>query len=322
MEHGMGASIGDWQEAMALRMVGDPRQFASVRRITLADGAEKGAEALAFSTGGGLDFWVMADRAMDIGPLLLQGRPIAWQSPAGLRHPALIDQNADGGRGIERGFSGFLQTCGMEHTRGPLGGLPLHGRLPVLPARVIAAGEAFDDAAPHLFCEGTVDQWALNGEQLRLMRRIVAPIGGTSLSIMDRVVNLGSRPQRQAMLYHLNFGWPAIRPGSIVRQGSERVFGPLGRPDAAHPAGAACLPAGAGETIVETPGLEQAPRITIRQSIGSLPHLQCWSHERPGTYVLSVEPITSAMPEPGQPGADPDLAPGEARNYRLDIAFA
>ncbi len=36
--------------------VGDLRQSASVRRIALDDGAERGVRALAFSTGGGLDF--------------------------------------------------------------------------------------------------------------------------------------------------------------------------------------------------------------------------------------------------------------------------
>lgn len=58
-------------------LVGDLRQFASVRSIVLDDGGERGVRALAFSTGGGLDFWVMADRALDIGPLWWGGLPVA-----------------------------------------------------------------------------------------------------------------------------------------------------------------------------------------------------------------------------------------------------
>ena len=50
-------------------LVGDLRQVASVRRIVLDDGAERGVRALAFSTGDGLDFWVLTDRSLDIGPL-------------------------------------------------------------------------------------------------------------------------------------------------------------------------------------------------------------------------------------------------------------
>ncbi len=45
--------------------------------------------ALAFSTGGGLDFWVMADRSLDIGPLWYRGSPVAWQSPSGFRSRSL-----------------------------------------------------------------------------------------------------------------------------------------------------------------------------------------------------------------------------------------
>ena len=72
----------------ALRpLAGDLRQLASVRRIVLDDGSERGVRALAFSTGGGLDFWVLADRSLDIGPLWLRGMQLAWQAPPASRAP-------------------------------------------------------------------------------------------------------------------------------------------------------------------------------------------------------------------------------------------
>jgi hypothetical protein len=308
----------------ALRpLVGDLRQLASVRRIDLTEGAEKGVAALAFSTGGGLDFLVLVDRAMDIGPLWLAGRQIGWQSPAGFRHPALIDVEGDGGLGIERGFSGFLQTCGLEHTRGPVGCLPLHGRLPALPARLLACSEDFDSAEPVLFAEGEVRQWHLNGESFRLRRRIEAPVGARLLRITDRVENLGPAARRQALLYHVNLGFPAIRPGTVVRLGDTVAHGPLGPPDPEHPAAARCvaLAGRRAEATVETPGVAGAPVVRIGWSGDTLPFLQTWSHERPGTYVMAVEPISSAMPEPGMPGADPPLGPGETRRYSLEVAF-
>lgn len=43
-------------EIFPRHLVADPRQFASVRRIMLAEGPETGIETLDFSTGGGLDF--------------------------------------------------------------------------------------------------------------------------------------------------------------------------------------------------------------------------------------------------------------------------
>ena len=60
-------------KAPALRsLVGSLRQYASVRRIVLDDGGERGVRALAFTTGGGLDFWAMADRALDIDSSLVR----------------------------------------------------------------------------------------------------------------------------------------------------------------------------------------------------------------------------------------------------------
>lgn len=53
--------------------VGDPKQFASVRRIVLDEGVERGVAALAFSNGNGLDFWALGDRSLDIGPLWWKG---------------------------------------------------------------------------------------------------------------------------------------------------------------------------------------------------------------------------------------------------------
>ncbi len=115
-------------------LVGDLRQVASVRRIVLDDGPETGVRALAFSTGGGLDFWVLSDRSLDIGPLWWKGTQLAWQAPAGFRSPALTDLDSEDGRGFNRSLSGFLVTCGLDHTRQPVadsrctGGCPLRRR--------------------------------------------------------------------------------------------------------------------------------------------------------------------------------------------------
>ncbi len=173
-------------------LVGDLRQVASVRRIVLDDGPETGVRALAFSTGGGLDFWVLSDRSLDIGPLWWKGTQLAWQAPAGFRSAALTDLDSEDGRGFSRSLSGFLVTCGLDHTRQPAAGHPLHGRLPYTPARVTAYGEDWRAAVPVLYVEGEVTQARLGGEVLRLHRRIEAPIGGATFTIRDPVENLGA----------------------------------------------------------------------------------------------------------------------------------
>ena len=306
--------------------VGDLRQLASVRRIVLDDGPERGVRGLAFSTGGGLDFWALTDRSLDIGPLAWRGSPLAWASPAGFRSPYLHDPEADGGRGFARSLSGFLVTCGLDHVRQPRAGHPLHGRLPFTPARLLAYGEDWDRATPVLFAEGEVVQARQGGEALRLRRRIEAPVGGITLSIRDTVENIGSEPWPQALLYHFNLGFPAIADGTEVRLGHDLLLGPIRLPDANDRPGSTCFNAGRDARAcctVQTPS-DSADGFTLSLGFGTtdLPHLQIWHDLRPRVGVLAIEPCTSARLADATSGPERSLLPGERRHFELDFTFA
>ena len=301
------------------RLSGDLRQFASVRRIVLDEGPEKGVTAFAFSTGGGLDFWALGDRAMDIGPLWWRGTPVGWQSPSGFRHPSLVSSNSDGGRGFERGFSGFLMTCGLDHTRQPEPGHPLHGPLPFLPARVTAYGENWRAAEPVLFAEGEIVQWRHNGEHLALIRRIEAPIGGASLRIRDHVENRGAAPQRHALLYHMNIGFPFLRPGAHLSLDGQRIGVTIDGPDPARTPQTGCLAAAAprARAVLQSGGA----RLTLGFESETLPFFQHWHDPRPGSFVLALEPCTSMRPAQGSPADEPMLPPGARRSYAIDVSI-
>lgn len=307
-------------------LVGDLRQFASVRPMILDDGAERGQRALLFSTGGGLEFMVLPDRALDIGWLSYRGLPVAWQSPGGLRSPYLTDPDSEGGTGFNRSFSGLLVTCGLDHVRQPANGAPLHGRLPGTPARLLAHGEDWHRADPVLYCAGETVQAAYGKECLRLTRRIESDIGGASLVIRDRVDNLGPEPSPHAILYHLNFGYPAVTSGSRLRMGSREVLGPITLADStAHPA-VECHPSEPGDHAIvklETPLLDQGD-IDLSISFGAktLPFVQVWRDLRPRVGVLAIEPCST--PRPARDEADPRvvLAPGDALEYEVRLSFA
>jgi hypothetical protein len=307
-------------------LVGDPRQLASVRRIVLDDGTERGLRVLAFSTGGGLDFWVLVDRSFDIGPLWYQGVPMAWQSSTGFAHPALLDPEADHGRGFDRGFSGLLVTCGLDHIRQPRGGQPLHGRLPYTPGRLLSYGEHWDCPQPFLACEGEVVQARYGGEALRLRRRITAPVGGRSLRIDDIVENVGADPSPYSLLYHLNLGFPAIGPGTTVSLGDKRIIGPLSFPDPTASLTPQCGPSGeeaSATCVVETPaGGDAKLAISLGYTAASLPFFQTWHDLRPRTGVLSLEPCTSERLEGGQSGPPRILVPGESLSLALAMDIA
>ncbi|PAQ05010.1 DUF4432 family protein [Mesorhizobium temperatum] len=313
--------MSEWSAATLRPLVGDLRQVASVRRVVFDDGAERGVRALAFSTGGGLDFSVLADRSMDIGLLSWQGIPLSWQSPAGFVAPTLLDVDSEDGRGFNRGFSGFLVTCGLSHIRLPRNGEPQHGRLPFSPAAIKAYGESWQAATPFLHCEGEITQARYGGEALRLHRRIEAPIGGAAILIRDTVENVGTTDTKQPMLYHFNLGYPAIMTGSTVELDGRRLIGPIELPDAENGLVTARTWPASGPTamcVLRSPG---GLAVRFEFDTDALGHLQLWHDLRPGVGVLSIEPCTSGRPTDGSSPAEAVLRPGERRSYRVLVSI-
>jgi hypothetical protein len=296
-------------------LVGDLRQFASVRSVVLEDGVERGLRALLFSTGGGLEFMVLADRAMDIGTMSFRGVPLAWQSPAGFRSTAAGAAESDDRRGFNRSFSGLLVTCGLEHVRQPFGSSPLHGRLPGTPARLLAHGEDWDRSV--LFCEGETVQSAYGRESFILRRRIEVPIGGSSITISDEVENIGPEPWPHEILYHLNFGYPAVHDGAALKRDDAIVWDRLKLADAEARSDVVCFAAKAGEAAATLDGGQVS--VTVTQAADTLPYQQFWRDLRPHVGVLAIEPCSTPHPSLAPDGQKPILAPGEKRRYRVTI---
>ncbi len=299
----------------ALRpLLGDPRQYASVRGITLDDGAERGQCALLFSTGGGLDFMVLTDRQMDIASLSLAGRQLGWQSPAGFVAPQLLSAEGDSAKGFDRGFSGFLVTCGLDHIGHPVPGHPHHGKLPYTPARLTAVGE--DWAAGVLYAEGQSRQVRYGAEMLALTRRIEAAIGGTSLTIRDRIENLGPTAQPVELMYHFNLGHPAITTGCEITLDGAPTTGPLTLPMPTGPGAATFHPVGhTGTAQCMITGQGVTTHLTFNG--GELPCLQLWHDLRAGIAVQSIEP-RNFLPD----ATPPTLAPGEAVTITQTLNFS
>lgn len=300
-------------------------QVASIRPVVLDDGPERGVRALLCDTGGGLAFSVLVDRALDLGTASFWGVPLAWQSPAGFRHPGLHDPHGDGGLGFMRSFSGLLVTCGLDHTRQPVGPHPLHGLLPYTPARLARAD--IDLAADAIVIEGEVVQWRLGAEHLVLRRKITAPLGAAVLHILDEVTNAAPVATPQAMLYHVNLGFPALAPGTIVTLGGIVLRGPLELPQSGTAASVISLDSPASETacaVVETPlagATFDALRVTLSYRTDTLPCFACWLDPAPGTCALGIEPCTSARQPDGTSTPEPELAPGATRRYAWSLAM-
>jgi hypothetical protein len=203
-------------------------QFAGVRLVTLGDGVERGVRMLEFRTGTGLRFTVLVDRAMDIADCEHAGRAIGWHSPTGFRHPGLHEYEGEGGLSWLRSLSGLIVTCGLDHilfmhqdradhyVYGPRTGVAssLHGRIGTIPARLTGYGERWDGDACVLWAEGIVQQATVFGEDLHLVRRIEADVGGNAIRLTDRVVNHGFYRTPHMFCYHVNLGHPLLDEGA------------------------------------------------------------------------------------------------------------
>lgn len=207
---------------------GSLSQFAGVRLSTLGDGVERGVRQLEFRTGSGLRFTVLVDRAMDIAECEHNGRAVGWHSPSGFRHPGLHDYEGEGGLGWFRSMSGLLITCGLDHVLfmhdDPAGhyhygprekvASSLHGRIGTIPARLTGYGESWEGERCVLWAEGVVQQSTVFGEDLHLIRRIEADVGGDEIRLHDRVVNHGFYRTPHMYCYHINVSHPVVAEGS------------------------------------------------------------------------------------------------------------
>ncbi|RJX69339.1 DUF4432 family protein [Tsuneonella suprasediminis] len=207
---------------------GSLSQFAGVRLSTLGDGVERGNRQLEFRTGSGLRFTVLVDRAMDIAECEHNGRAVGWHSPSGFRNPALHEYEGEGGLGWFRSMSGLLITCGLDHVLfmhedaadhyhyGPREKVSssLHGRVGTIPARLTGYGEEWQGDECVLWAEGVVQQSTVFGEDLHLIRRIEADVGGNEIRLHDRVINHGFYRTPHMYCYHINVSHPVVAEGS------------------------------------------------------------------------------------------------------------
>ncbi len=326
-------------------------QFAGVRLMTLGDGVERGVRMLEFRTGTGLRFTVLVDRALDIADCEHNGRAIGWNSPAGFRHPGLHEYEGEGGLAWLRSFSGLVVTCGLDHTLfmddddashyvyGPRETVSssLHGRVGTIPARLTGYGERWDGDDCTLWCEGVVQQSTVFGEDLHLIRRIEAKVGGDEIHLHDRVVNHGFYRTPHMYCYHINVGHPVLADGS-------RYLAPIAETVWAAHAGADYRKQGVGYRTLPAPQMNFHEQVwqheMVADAAGSVPvalvndvaglgievvtrkdQFPCqyqWQNLQSGQYALGIEPSTNHVlgkPFARERGELIWLEHGDARTY-------
>lgn len=323
---------------------------AQVRLVTLGDGAERGVRVIEMRSGGGLEAEIVVDRGFDIGRLAINGTTVSWHAPGGYAAPWLVEAQGEQGQGFLRAMSGFLSTCGYDHIRQPeteaadLAPLhptaqinyPLHGSGAHQPARLIGYGIDEDAECPVLWAEGEVTQSMQFRGALRLRRRIEIPLGGDTLSLCDRVSNIGAFPMTSMMLYHCNLGYPLIDDATILSMEDVQevwhsqdhdIYAPFGPPLSDFVSELSVhRPNAPGEMAhVRVNNPTRGLTLTLGYDTATLPALQLLRLRGAGLYMLGIEPgSTGHRSRSAARAADelPVLAPGASRAFALDLRLS
>ncbi len=319
----------------ALSRVGSLDQVARVDRFVVDDGPARGTRTMRVVTGGGLEFDVHPDRALDIGHASWHGMPLAWISPVAAASPWAYEP---AGRGWLRTFSGgLLATCGLDSFGPPAddqdGVAGMHGRIGTTPASVTGVQATTD----LITITGTVRQASVFGENLVLRRRIETEVGSTSLSVSDSVTNEGSSPSPHMVLYHVNLGWPLIDDGATLSVPARSVSprdedaaagfderGVIGPPTPGFREQVFVHIAGEQREATVT-NAARGVRFSLRHS-ETLPALFQWKMTDRQHYVLGLEPANTAeimgRGAARAAGRLPRLQPGQSVDYRVEIEVA
>jgi len=316
----------------ALQRVGSLAQVARVDSFVETDGPGRGARRLRVVNGGGLEFDLLPDRALDIGAATYDGVPLAWLSSTGFAPPARYEPE---GRGWLRTFGGgLLTTCGLDSFGPPAndedGVVGMHGRIGSIPAQLTGAEVSGD----RISVSGTVRQTAVFGENLVLRRRITTQTGSSVLSVQDTVTNEGSSSSPHMVLYHVNLGWPLLDEGAVVDIAHATV---TPRDDVAeqglghqHEIGAP-VPGFAEQVFIHQSGTERYATVTnearklrfVLRYSDTLPAIFEWKMTAAQHYVLGLEPANTAEIQ-GRAAARaagrlPRLEPGDSVDYRVEF---
>ncbi|MCA9427195.1 MAG: aldose 1-epimerase family protein, partial [Candidatus Omnitrophica bacterium] len=288
---------------------GSLRQIGGIARSQLSEGPGKGMEIATLRTGSGFDLTLLMDRGMDISTASYRGVPLNWSSPSGDAHPNRFDPH---GLGWLRTFpGGLLVTCGLRQTGSPCEdegeALGLHGRYTSLPAERICHTEGWEGDDYVMRLSGEMREAVIFGENLVLHREYRAILGEPRITLTDTVTNEGSSPSPHMILYHCNFGFPLLSPGTELSTPHAQIE--PRNPDLEDPEGPLRFTepiSGYQERVyyhlmetdaegyvsvrLKNPSIDGGLTFTLEYRHDQLPHFTQWKMMGKRDYVCGLEP--------------------------------
>lgn len=324
----------------------DPHRIAGVAAVVFDDGGREGTRALQVRNAVGLSVTFVTDRALDASELIYRGDPLTWYGPANAALPREIDPSVDA---FERTFfGGLMTTCGMDAFGPPgtdrWGTWPQHGHLNRLCARDVRYAVLWDEPEPVIEVRGTILQFRMFGEALRVVRVWRVGVYENLITLHDRVTNDGGRREPHMLLYHCNIGYPMLdaetrwtieaptpEPRDAVAKAGLDMWNRGGLPQADFAEQVFIhrpLPDrdGWARATATNPHLGRGTTLSIAFRPDQLPALFTWRMLGYGTYVMAAEPANCSNIEgriaAERAGTLPMLEPGESHDYSLRFSVS
>lgn len=209
-----------------LKYTGSLQQIAYTRACTVHEGRANGLRTVEVKNGE-LRFLVMVDKCLDIAELEYKGMTLSFTAKPGLNGRNQFDTHGE--EAIRSIMGGLFFTCGLQNICGPCesGGVeyPMHGRIRTTPAEQLCADAYWDGDDYILEVKGQMRQSHLFGANLVLRRTIRSVCGSDRIEIVDEVENQTAEEAELMLMYHCNFGYPFLRPGTRLVLPSKAVRG-------------------------------------------------------------------------------------------------
>ena len=319
--------------------VGKMEQMAGLREVVLNSGRGRDVRMVEVDNGSGLSFSVMADRCCDIYNAKFKGKSLAWLAPNGVVNPnAYEPENI---MWLRSWPGGLLTTAGLLNVGGPEDGHSLHGRASHLAAEDLKLERCWAGDDYLLSVGGTMRHTMVFGEKLEIRRQIRTAYNSNVIAITDSVENQGFAPVPLMMLYHCNFGYPAVDEKAVLTAVEHKIT-PKDEHSAADIAKWAEMSApvhGYAEEVFyhEIPAdrdgfarmsivnYECGLQVTMAYDPSTLPVLNQWKQMGEGEYVLGLEPgncYPIGQKANAANGMLRMIEPGETVNFALQIEIA
>jgi hypothetical protein len=322
---------------------GDWSQLFYAKQYRMVGGRADGMRAIDVDNGGGIEFTVYPDRAMDIGRFAAWGVCYSFLSKAGPSAPAYYD---DRGLGWQKTFNGgMLTTCGLTQAGMPCVSdgeeLGLHGPISTSPAEEVSCETVWDGEVPEIILRGKVRtahvQTYLN---LVMTREIRVKAWSNTVSVVDTVENRGPVEQPYMVIYHMNVGYPLLSPEarfetSAKYAGSADDYADTSEesrmsPGAVRTQGDSevhfydAVASGDGMNFSSITNEAIGRRLVVRTNPDELNTLVQWKNPFASAYVMGIEPANCrTYGREGQRECGLEtIGPGEVKRQELIIEAA